>query len=92
MAVGLALCVVACGDGTIENAGGTRASSHSPSRTRQVLAANKCHGRPLKFTTIVNITGPNSRGGNLYRIGTDAALNAINGKCAVGASHRGRVL
>jgi hypothetical protein len=85
----LAASVAACGDGQIGEgaavAGG--AAGEGPRTTvaaESSLDAADCPGEPLRFTTIAALTGPVARGGERYRMGTDAAVASVNRDCALG--------
>ena len=86
----LAASAVACGDGEIGSgaavAGG--AAGDGPRQTETAAASSgdaaECPGDPLRFTTISALTGPVARGGERYRIGTDAAVAAVNRECSLG--------
>ncbi|MET0739669.1 MAG: ABC transporter substrate-binding protein [Acidimicrobiales bacterium] len=90
LAAMLAASAVACGDGEIGSgaavAGG--AAGDGPRQTETAAAssgdAEECPGEPLRFTTISALTGPVARGGERYRIGTDAAVAAVNRECSLG--------
>ena len=85
----LAVAAAACGDGKIGGgaavAGG--AAGDGPRTTEAAessLEAADCPGEPLRFTTISALTGPVARGGERYRMGTDAAVAAVNRECSLG--------
>lgn len=89
LAVLFAAIAASCGDGEIGSgadvAGG--AAAEGPRTTEAAessLDAADCPGEPLRFTTISALTGPLARGGERYRIGTDAAVSAVNRECSLG--------
>ncbi len=43
-----------------------------------------CPGEPLKFTTIAALTSPLGNNGDRARMGTDAAVRAVNRECSLG--------
>jgi ABC-type branched-subunit amino acid transport system substrate-binding protein len=71
----VALSVAACSGSSKGGANG--ASGTTPSST-------PCPGAPLKFTSIIALSGPLGSGGNRSRDGIDAAVGGINRTCALG--------
>ena len=67
-------------------AGGAAGDGPRPTRGRRSRPsdADDCPGEPLRFTTIAALTGPVARGGERYRVGTDAAVAAVNRECSLG--------
>lgn len=85
----LVLGAAACGDGRIGGgaavAGG--AAGEGPHTTESATSsadAADCPGEPLRFTTIAALSGAVAQGGERYRIGTDAAVAAVNRSCSLG--------
>ena len=71
-----ALSVAACSGsskGATKGGSGTTAGNSKP-----------CPGAPLKFTSIIALSGPLGTGGERARTGIDAAVDAINRNCALG--------
>jgi branched-chain amino acid transport system substrate-binding protein len=66
--------------------GACSGSSKSPTNgaTGTTAPSKPCPGTPLKFTSIIALSGPLGTGGDRLRIGTDAAVNAVNRECALG--------
>ena len=64
----------------------TTSVAGSTGSTSKATKAAKCPGQPLKFTTIASLTGGPTGTISLSqaRIGVDAALAEINGKCTLG--------
>lgn len=85
----LAAAGAACGDGTIGagTAVASDAGGESPRGTQPAAVSDNtadCPGEPLRFTTIAALSGAVARSGERYRIGTDAAVTAVNRECALG--------
>jgi hypothetical protein len=93
------LLVVACGDGKVggvSSAGDTASAGTTGSEADRAdggggggdggdaAAAADCPGEPLRFTTISALTSQLGDGGNRVRIGTEAAVDAVNRECALG--------
>ncbi len=76
----------ACGDGHIGDvaAGGGAASPGTTARAPEEDTAADCPGEPLKFTTIAALTSALGNNGDRARMGTDAAVRAVNHECALG--------
>lgn len=86
----LALAAAACGDGSIGSgasvaggAGGEGATQATEVEASGTDAAD-CPGEPLRFTTIAALSGSVASTGERYRMGTDAAVAAVNGECSLG--------
>jgi hypothetical protein len=82
----LGLVVAACGDGHIGDvtAGGDTASPATTARDASEDTAADCPGAPLKFTTIAALASALGNNGDRAKIGTDAAVRAVNRECALG--------
>jgi hypothetical protein len=68
-------------------AGGSDAGGSGGSDVRSGTgdeAAADCPGEPLRFTTIAALTSQLGDGGDRVRIGTEAAVQAVNRACALG--------
>ncbi len=74
----LTVALTACGDGKV----GSKGTAKKSSGTTQ--PAKPCPGEPLKFTSITILSGPLAVGGNRAKVGTEAAVNAINRECTLG--------
>lgn len=77
--VAFALVTAACGGSSSKGAG---ASDKSASGT--TAPSKPCPGTPLKFTTIIAVTGPLGNGGERSRTGVQVAVDAVNRTCALG--------
>ena len=86
----LPVLAAACGDGKIgegATVGGARAAGEAPRPTQPVAASSDtvdCPGTPLRFTTIAALSGAIAASGDRFRVGTDAAVTAVNRECALG--------
>jgi branched-chain amino acid transport system substrate-binding protein len=72
----IALSVAACGSSSSK--GATKGGSGT------TLPSKPCPGAPLKFTSIIALSGPLGTGGDRLRIGIDAAVDGVNRTCALG--------
>jgi ABC-type branched-subunit amino acid transport system substrate-binding protein len=70
-----ALSVTAC-------AGSSNGGANSASGT--TVPAKDCPGAPLKFTSIIALSGPLGNGGDRSSTGIQVAVDAINRTCALG--------
>jgi ABC-type branched-subunit amino acid transport system substrate-binding protein len=65
--------------------GSSKSSTNGASGTTgTTLPSKPCPGTPLKFTSIIALSGPLGTGGDRSRIGTEAAVDGINRTCALG--------
>jgi ABC-type branched-subunit amino acid transport system substrate-binding protein len=71
----LALSVAACSSSSKGGANGASGST---------LPSKACPGAPLKFTSIIALSGPLGTGGDRSRTGIQVAVDAINRTCALG--------
>jgi ABC-type branched-subunit amino acid transport system substrate-binding protein len=69
-----ALGVAACGGSSKSGNGGS--GTTAPSKP--------CPGTPLKFTSIIALSGPLGTGGSRSALGTKVAVDAVNRSCALG--------
>jgi ABC-type branched-subunit amino acid transport system substrate-binding protein len=76
VAVVFALFVAGCGGSSSKGAGGSGSGTTASSKP--------CPGTPLKFTSIIALSGPLGTGGDRSKIGTQAAVDAVNRTCALG--------
>jgi len=70
-----ALAVAACSGSSKSGANGGSGST---------LPSKPCPGAPLKFTSIIALSGPLGTGGDRARVGVNAAVDSINRDCALG--------
>jgi ABC-type branched-subunit amino acid transport system substrate-binding protein len=70
-----ALSVAAC---TGSSKGGTNGTSGTTANSKP------CPGAPLKFTSIIALSGPLGFGGDRTRTGIEAAVDGVNRTCALG--------
>jgi Periplasmic binding protein len=83
----VALLGAACGDGKIGGVTSSGGDAASPATTASDAGADDaadCPGEPLKFTTIAALTSPLGDNGDRARMGTDAAVRAVNRECGLG--------
>lgn len=85
----IAIGAAGCGDGVIGGGADVAAGAagDSPRPTQPVESSSDtadCPGEPLRFTTIAALSGAVARSGERYRVGTDAAVTAVNRECALG--------
>jgi ABC-type branched-subunit amino acid transport system substrate-binding protein len=71
-----ALCAAACGSS------GSKGGSHGASGT--TATSKQCPGAPLKFTSIIALSGPLGTGGDRSKAGLQAGVDAVNRSCALG--------
>ena len=71
-----ALSVAACAGSS--KGGGTNGASST------TAPAKPCPGAPLKFTSIIALSGPLGAGGDRSRTGIEAAVDGVNRTCALG--------
>jgi ABC-type branched-subunit amino acid transport system substrate-binding protein len=72
-----ALSVAACASGS-SSKGATNGGSGTTAPSKP------CPGTPLKFTSIIALSGPLGTGGDRLRVGIDAAVDGVNRTCALG--------
>ena len=70
-----ALSVAACGGSSKSGANGASGTT---------VPSKPCPGAPLKFTSIIALSGPLGTGGDRSRTGIDAAVDGVNRTCALG--------
>ncbi len=68
----------------VTTACGSSSKSGTPKTTVSTLPAKPCPGTPLKFTTIAALSGTLGAAGNRLKIGSEAAVKAINRACTLG--------
>jgi hypothetical protein len=76
-----------CGNGSVgDTQQRASASETSAPRSTTTVPEVDCPGEPLRFTSIAALTGGPTGGNNANRarIGRDAALTSINGRCVLG--------
>ncbi|HEY7134214.1 MAG TPA: ABC transporter substrate-binding protein [Acidimicrobiia bacterium] len=75
----LVAVLAACGGSS-----GKSKASGSGSGTSTAAVTKPCPGTPLKFMTIIAISGPLGDAGQRTKTGTEAAVDAVNRDCALG--------
>ncbi len=70
-----ALSVAAC-------SGSSKNATIAPTGT--TVPSKPCPGAPLKFTSIIALSGPLGTGGDRSRVGLQAAVDGVNRTCALG--------
>jgi branched-chain amino acid transport system substrate-binding protein len=68
------VCAAACGS----------SGSKGGSASGTTATSKPCPGAPLKFTTIIAVSGPLGTGGERATLGSKVAVDAINRSCALG--------
>jgi ABC-type branched-subunit amino acid transport system substrate-binding protein len=71
----VALALTACG---------TSSKKGAPETPVVTQPAKPCPGKPFKFTTIAALSGPLGSAGSRLKLGSEAAVKAINHACALG--------
>jgi len=64
--------------------GGSKSSTNAKGATGTTAPAKPCPGAPLKFTSIIALSGPLGTGGERTKTAIDAAVAGVNHNCTLG--------
>jgi ABC-type branched-subunit amino acid transport system substrate-binding protein len=79
----LAAFTTACGNGSVGDDDSDRGAGGGSSKPTQATS-KPCPGEPLRFTTILALSGPFGNAGERTQTGLDAAVDAVNRDCTLG--------